>query len=293
VGEWVEEWLRLQEGRLRPTTLRTYRQVLLPLMPHLGRLRLTALSPLHIAQALEGLRRQGKGARQVAMAYAYLRACLRAAVALGLLAQDPSQRVPRPREERREAQDWTLGGMRRFLEVCLKDGRPISLMLGFMLLSGLRPGEAAGLQWGDVDMRAGTLTVRRAVVWEGNTRFHLHPPKSKAGQRTLSLPQVAISLLRRLEKRSLYIFWDTRPPPPWAISRAMASLCKQAKAPRRPAHYLRHAHASLLAASGLDVKTLQRRLGHAQASTTMDVYAYTLSEMDRRAAELVDRALGA
>jgi len=293
VGEWVEEWLRLQEGRLRPTTLRTYRQVLLPLLPHLGRVRLTALSPLHIAQALEGLRRQGKGARQVAMAYAYLRACLRAAVALGLLAQDPSQRVPRPREQRREAQDWTLLDMRRFLQTCLEDGRPISLMFAFMLLTGLRPGEAAGLQWGDVDTRSGTLTVRRAVVWEGTTRFHIHPPKSKAGERTISLSQAALSLLGRLEKRSIHIFWDTTPPPPWTVSRVMAELCQKAGVPRRPAHYLRHCHASLLAASGLDVKTLQRRLGHAQASVTLDVYAYTLSEMDKRAAEMVDRALGA
>jgi integrase len=43
----------------------------------------------------------------------------------------------------------------------------------------------------------------------------------------------------------------------------------------------------------LDVKTLQRRLGHTQASVTLDVYAHALSEMDKRAAEMVDRALGA
>jgi integrase len=73
----------------------------------------------------------------------------------------------------------------------------------------------------------------------------------------------------------------------------MAELCQRAGVPRRPAHYLRHAHATLLAASGLDVKTLQRRLGHTQASVTLDVYTHALSEMDRRAAELVDRALGA
>jgi integrase len=77
------------------------------------------------------------------------------------------------------------------------------------------------------------------------------------------------------------------------MSDLMRQLCERAAVPRRPAHYLRHAHASLLAASGLDIKTLQRRLGHAQASVTLDVYAHALSEMDRRAAELVDRALGA
>jgi integrase len=48
----------------------------------------------------------------------------------------------------------------------------------------------------------------------------------------------------------------------------------------------------LLAAQGLDIKTLQRRLGHAQASVTLDIYSHALSEMDRRAAEMVDGALG-
>jgi integrase len=70
----------------------------------------------------------------------------------------------------------------------------------------------------------------------------------------------------------------------------MGELCQRAGVPRRPGHYLRHAHASLLAASGLDVKTLQRRLGHAQASVTLDVYAHALGEMDRRAAQMVDAA---
>jgi integrase len=259
----------------------------------MGGLRLSRLEPLHLAAVLEELRREGMGTRSLALCWATLHACLEEAVRRGLLGYNPMQRVPRPRHQPREARDWTLEDMRRFLEVCLKDGRPISLMLGFMLLSGLRPSEAAGLQWGDVDTRSGTLTVRRAVVWEGTTRFHLHPPKSKAGQRTISLPQAAISLLRRLERRSIHIFWDTTPSPPWTISRAMASLCERARVPRRPARYLRRAHASALAASGLDIKTLQRRLGHAQASVTLDVYAYALSEGDRRAAEVLDRALGA
>jgi integrase len=182
--------------------------------------------------------------------------------------------------------------MQRFLEVCLQDGRPISLMLGFMLLTGLRPGEAAGLQWGDVDTRSGTLTVRRAVVWEGNTRFHIHPPKSRAGKRTISLSQAALSLLGRLEKRSIHIFWDTRPPPPWAISRAMAELCERAGVPRRPAHYLRHCHATLLVHLGADVKTAQRRLGHASPSLTLAVYAHHLAEGDLRLARLLDEAFG-
>jgi integrase len=77
------------------------------------------------------------------------------------------------------------------------------------------------------------------------------------------------------------------------MSDLMRQLCEKASISPAPPHCLRHAHASALAALGLDVKTLQRRLGHASASVTLDVYAYALGEMDRRAAEMVDRALGA
>ena len=241
VGQWLTEWLRLQAGRLRPTTLRTYRQALSPLFPFLGGVRLTSLSPLHIAHAIEELRRQGKGGRQVALAYAYLRAALRSAVSLGILAQDPSARVPRPRHEPREARDWTLEDMRRFLAAALGDGGPLATMLALMLVTGLRPGEAAALQWGDIDPAAGTLSVRRAIAWEGNSRWHLGPPKSKAGQRAIALPSLALGLLSRLERRGVYVFWAERPPTPQAISQVMGYLCERAGVPRRPAHYLRHA----------------------------------------------------
>jgi integrase len=72
----------------------------------------------------------------------------------------------------------------------------------------------------------------------------------------------------------------------------MRELCQKAGVLRRPAHYLRHCHATLFAALGLDIKTLRRRLGHSRASITLDVYAHALGEMDRRAAEMVASPVG-
>jgi len=228
------------------------------------------------------------GSRSLELCWLTLHACLEEAVRRGLLGSNPLQRVPRPRHERREARDWTREEMRRFLQTAMADGRPTASMLALMLLTGLRPGEAAGLQWGDIDLEAGTLTVRRSVTWAGS-KWHMGQPKTRAGERTIALPGAATALLSRLERRGVFVFWGDRPP--YRLSQAMVELCQRASVPRRPAHYLRHCHATLLAAEGLDVKTLQRRLGHAQASITLDVYAHALSEMDRRAAEMVDRAL--
>ena len=285
LAEWAREWL--ERGEWRPTTLRRYRQALAPLLLRLGRARLSRLEPWHIAVALSGL---DVGSRTRELAYVALHACLNEAVRVGLLAHNPCQRVPRPRHQPREAKDWALADMRRFLRAAFDDGSPIAQMLTPMLLTGLRPGEALGLRWDDLDMGSATLTVRRSVTWAGST-WHVGRPKSRAGERTVALPALAQTLLERLPRESVHLFWRERPPASKQVSKVMGELCLRASVPRRPAHYLRHAHATLLAASGLDIKTLQRRLGHAQASVTLDVYAHALGEMDRRAAELLDAVL--
>jgi len=289
LGAWAELWLQEARGRLRPSTVHDYQRSLSPLLPLLGRLRLRELTAAHVQAAL--LRLQGAlGERRRAKAWVALHACLEAARRLGLIPSNPCQQVPRPRHERREAREWELAEMRRFLRAAQEDSRPLASMLALILLTGLRPGEAMGLRWDDVDLDRGTLAVRRSITWAGG-QWHIGSPKSRAGERTVALPALALSLLERLPREGVYLFWRERPPTSKQLSNVMGELCERANVPRRPAHYLRHCHASLLAAEGLDVKTLQRRLGHAQASVTLDVYAHALGEMDRRAAELLDRAL--
>ncbi|MCS7277002.1 MAG: site-specific integrase [Dehalococcoidia bacterium] len=290
VADWVAEYLADAEGRLKPKTLDTYRAELAALLPHLGRVRLVRLSPLHIQRALLELSAQGKGTRRLQLCWAALHACLERARRLGLLGSNPCDQVPKPAHQRREAREWGIEEMRRFLAEAAADPHPLSKMLGLALLTGMRVGELLGLEWGDVDWQDAVLRVRRSVVWASDG-WHLGGPKSRAGERAITLPALALRLLEGLPRDSVHLFWRARPPRSRTISEAMATLCERAGVPRRPAHYLRHCHAALLAAQGLDIKTLQRRLGHAQASLTLDVYAHALSEMDRRAAELVDEAL--
>lgn len=276
---------------MEATTLRRREQVLRPVLGRLGRMRLGRLSPLHISSLLVELQEEGMGSRSLELAWLTLHACLEEAVKRGLLGYNPCRQAPRPKHEKGEARGWRLEEMRRFLQVALKDPNHMSQMLALMLLTGLRPGEALGLQWGDVDLEQGTLTVRRSLTWAGS-EWHIGAPKTKAGARTVSFPLLTLRLLEGLPREGIYLFWRERPPTTKQVSQAMRELCEVAGVPRRPARYLRHAHASLLAAQGLDVKTLQRQLGHAHAAITLGVYAYALSEMDRRAADLVEEALG-
>jgi integrase len=168
----------------------------------------------------------------------------------------------------------------------------LAILLGFLLLTGLRPGEALGLRWEDVDLRSATLAVKRNLIWAGST-WHIGKPKTKAGERVVALPASAVALLRRLPRNSVHLFWAEKPPSSKQVSNVMRELCQRARVPQKPARFLRRAHAALLAASGVDPKSLQKRMGHSQVSTTLDIYAYSLPEMDRKVAQLLYTVLGA
>jgi integrase len=295
VGEWLERYLASLEGKGRPATVRAYTLSLGRVREKLGHVRLSRLAPAHVAWCLEALRREGMGSRHVQMAHAHLHAALGEAVRMGLIGSNPVERVPRPGHQKRERPSWGGEEARRFLRAALSSPHRLAPLALFLLATGCRSGEALGLRWADIDLAQGRATIRRSLTRVG-TQWHEGPPKSKAGERTLALPRMAIVALGRLPRPlspDAPVFWTGAPPTPRALTHLMERLCRQAAVPYLPPHGLRHVHATLLAAEGLDVKTLQRRLGHSQASVTLDVYAHALSEMDKRAAEMVDKALDA
>jgi integrase len=288
--DFAERWLEGCRGRLRPKTLQSYQDAMRALLPLLGKVRLDRLSPWHVHEALERLRREGRGTRFLQLAYGALSACLGEAVRLGLLGANPVTQAPRPRHERQEGGDWSLQDMKRFLQAALEDERPLAWGLALVLMTGLRVGELLGLRWEDIDWDAEALRVRRSISWVSSS-WRIDRPKTKAGERVVALPSLALHLLERLPRDSVHLFWQQRPPAPKEVSGLMRQLCQRARVPRRPPRFLRRAHAALLTAAGADPKSLQKRMGHSQISTTLDIYAYAITEMDKKLAELVDRAL--
>lgn len=295
VAAWVEEWLQQREGDLRPSTLRTYRLVLSAVMPHVGHVRLSRLTPADIAHALGLLRAAKMGSRRIQMAHAYLRAALSGAVTLGLLGYNPAEHVPSPKHEARQQPEWNAEQMKRWLTTALASNYRHAPLLAFLLGSGLRFGEAVGLRWGDVDVATGTVTVRRAIVWEGNSHASAQPPKTKHGYRTLSLPAYCLSLLaalpRPLNSDSAVFTSETGTTPAQSVvGTTMRKLSEQAGVPTIPVHGLRHCHAALLLSEGVDVQALRRRLGHARVDMTVNRYAYAV-RADEEAAVLLERRL--
>jgi integrase len=159
---------------------------------------------------------------------------------------------------------------------------------------GLRWGEVAGLTVDRIDFLRGSIAVTRQL---GRDR-KLSDPKSLAGRRTLAAPdwlldELSAVLVRRgltAADGTALVFANLSGGPlnysAWRRTR-WAQACAAAGLPGLRFHDLRSTAASAMVAAGVDVKTAQRRLGHANVTLTLQVYARATAEADRRAAELV------
>jgi integrase len=275
--------------------MRYYRQALGPVLEKAGGLRLEKLNPLLLTNLFAELRRAGRGTRAIQQAYTVLGTCLRQAVKLGTLGSNPLDRVDKPTHQPGEPERWKPDQVARFLEVAAQSRHRYAPLFTVLVATGLRIGEALGLRWEDVDLRAGTLTVRRAYVYAGNEGT-IQPTKTRAGQRVISLPEQAMAAFQRIPRpldtaAPVFTTSNGTIPTQSDLRKALQRLCRRAGVLAVTIHGLRHVHAALLADQGLDAHTLKQRMGHTRVSTTMDLYAYAMRS-DGAATDAFQRAVG-
>jgi len=159
------------------------------------------------------------------------------------------------------------------------------------LKTGLRRSELWGLTWNDLDFDKKTLTVNKSRHKLAHGDMYTKSTKTKTSKRTIVIPDSLIELLKLYKDKyynNEYIFENM------SIDGVPAWFSKwQVKnnIPRIKFHDLRHTHATLLLLQGIDLKTIQHRLGHSDISMTMNTYTHVLDELDRTASTKLDEIL--
>lgn len=163
VERFLRRWLAdVARVRVRPRTLATYEAAIeRHLIPHIGRVPLSKLSPQHLQAWLRHLEESGVSAQRRRYARVVLRIALNTAMRWNLVVRNAATLVDAPRVTSREIRPLSPDESRLFLEA-LED-HPLEALFTVGLACGLRAGEALGLQWPDCDLEQGTLTVRRAL----------------------------------------------------------------------------------------------------------------------------------
>jgi integrase len=229
--------------------------------------------------------------------YAVLRALFAYAETCDLITRSPCRSIRLPAVSPRDAQildDEATASLTHAL------GSSASML--YLAILGLRWGEIAGLRVGDLNFLRGTITVTRQRTRGEKGRMVDQEPKTRAGRRTLSVPESIMSMIAEyLAARGVtgqdpdasvfvspdgaqlhYSNWRRDV---WLPARKVAGLGELTF------HDLKHTAATLLVEEGVDVKTAQVRLGHANPQTTLRIYAQVTEQTDRAAAQKLGERL--
>lgn len=291
LGDWLTEWLGYRKPDVAPQTYRFDRhRVNRWLMPRLGSTRLRDLDATRIVAMLAGMAADGASDAEREAAGAVLRKALNAAVVYDRLPSSPMDRVRLPSPKRPERRVLTPDEAARLATTA--DTRGSGWWVRLWLDTGLRPAELLALHWDDVDLDAGTVTIRRALDAATHT---IKTPKTKRSRRTLDLGPSTVAALRQAPRPApIFLpsalgtytrqnaFWrDT-----WRPLTAAADLAWL------PPYSVRHSTASLLLSRGINVLIVSRRLGHESITTTLRVYGHQLPDDQKQAAGVMGDILG-
>jgi integrase len=188
------------------------------------------------------------------------------------------------------------------------DGHRLGAMFTIMLTVGLRPGEAAGLSWDDVDVDLGRIAIRRSVQLVRGSPALVDTLKTARSRRTIDLPAVAADSLRHHRKRQLQermaadtwvddrlVFATSRGTvlSPANVRRDLASLTESLGLGTWRPNELRHTAASLLSDAGVALEHVADLLGHTNTRMLEQTYRHSVQPSTRAAVAPMDKILGA
>ena len=262
--------------------------------PRFGNWPVASITAAEVSSWVGSLVARGLAPSTATRALATLRSILAFAVADVRVQHNVAAAVRKPTSgrARREGQALTLDELARLTEACQGGYRDVVLVLA---LAGLRWGELAGLQVGDlVSVPGPGLRLRRAVLAGGGGGALYVDTLKNNRARTVPLVPDLVSIVDRWSAGKASDAWLFNAPrggplreSNWKRSVRWSAATSAAGVPGFRVHDLRHTAASVWLAAGADPKVVQRVLGHATAAMTMDLYGHMVDANLWQAARLV------
>lgn len=307
--------------KLAPKTLSSYVYHLRRINKAIGHKKLRDIKPLHLNALYrnlgeKGIKRdcKGKPIKDASLApktvlehHRLISNILSYAVKWQLIEANVANRADPPKLHHQEIHIMDENQIKHMLSLLGAVPIQYRTMTKLLLFTGLRRGELMGLEWKDIDLTSGEMQVIRTSQYIGNKTIITKEPKTLAGRRKLTLSRSACEMLREYKRWQnaqrlqlgdewqdtdrLFTTWNGTPMYPDTISGWFADFIRKNGFPKVSLHSLRHSNATLMIAEGVDIRTVSQRLGHADTSTTLNVYAHALKSRDIEAAEKLESAL--
>ncbi len=308
---WIKEHAKV---KLSPKTVDRYIEILeTRIYPFIGNKRLDQLKPVNLisfynylkndAPRLDG--RPGKlSSKTILQHHRIISSILQTAVHWQLIPQNVASRVKPPRVEKKEALCFDDQQTLDILQHLESEHIKYKVAITLALASGFRRGELMGLEWSDVNFNENTITVKRSSQYLHGEGIITKLPKTELSIRKITLPASTMKLLAEYKdywndakeeignlwqgSDRLFVTWDGKPMHPDSLSSWFGKFLNRNNLPVMPFHALRHTAASLMINQGLELSIVSKRLGHADISTTGNIYGHIFKSTDSRAADVLD-----
>ncbi len=288
---YAEAWRTAQPHR--PNTAKNTRSRLEQhVYPKLGNRPIASIRASEIQALVSGLELSPSSVRPV---FVTLKSVFRAAVRDRKVAVNPADDIRLPEVPRKQVVPLTVEQVQALADEIPAEYRAL-VVVGAG--AGLRPGELFGLQLGDVDFLRKLVRVERQVQQTTGHGTQVCPLKTRQSYRTVPVGEVVITALSEHVRQwpsggHLFTKGGDLVPSVWFGAKVWRPAVKAAGLPTGTGmHSLRHFFASALIRSGLSVRVVSERLGHASAAVTLGVYAHLWPDDEQRSRDAIDQLFG-
>ena len=314
LAEWLDFYmLEYKKQYVKPTTYNNYTvKVKNHIKPAIGHYKLKALRQDIIQKFVNSLSDKGLAPSTVIDVFKLLSNALETAVDDGLIVRNVANRVKLPKTTKPQITVLTQEQQNAFVEQAKVTYMGVVYI--FDLCTGMRLGELLGLKWQDIDFEQNQLHIKRIlrkVKDPDNPEEHWHlefgTPKTPTSERIIPLNETAIKVLadvweqqEKNKEKANTAYEDNdlvfctqlgRPLDPNNIRRTCYSICAKIGVSNIHPHCLRHTFATRGAENNVDVRVMQKFLGHATIKETADTYTHVLNDLKQSEILKLDKAV--
>ena len=283
-----------------------YRQFLdKHILPVLGEQQITDIDAAMITKFIIDFQKKGYAHSTAIKLYNILNGIFEMAYLSDTIPVNPMGRVKRPASRKSETvsednhKAYTAAELAHILSCADQEPLKWRTYIYILIQTGIRRGEACGLQWDDIDFQSGDITIRRNLQYTTGKGVYLESPKN-GKSRVVDVDAKTLDLLRRLRQEqnsqtpALYVFTQDnsdQPMFPQTPTRYFKKFGEKYGVEDFHPHKLRHTHASIAITNGADPASVGERLGHSDASVTMRIYTHANQESIKRAGDIFRKAI--
>ncbi|MFE8697929.1 tyrosine-type recombinase/integrase [Cytobacillus sp. FJAT-53684] len=317
--EWLEKYAN-EPSNLSPDTRQNYISILKErILPNYGHMKLADIKTIHIVNFVNDLKKDGKrlDGKEGKLSSSTIRNCYRAfdnilsrAVEWKFIKENPADTVKLPKPKSKKSEVYNVDELRQIFS--LLESYPLhwKILITLAITTGARQGEIAALEWKHINTDKHTVLIEQALTEVIGEGVRLKSTKNDRN-RIVSFPESLSKMLKTLKARRneetlaikdiqdetwkdhYFIFANEfgKPVRPDSIGQWWSRFITKNKVKKIRFHDLRHTSATVLINEGIHAKVISERLGHADISTTMNIYGHVLAEADQAAASHFDTFL--